>query len=181
MALLKSKVASTPSLTAALTSICNQRKVTHWLYERSAIILKTLSGLSAAEVARELDTTVGKVRAWRRVWRSKQDWLVAIACEPGCSEARLHEALLKVFEDVPRAGRSPKFSQEQRLQIVALACGSPADYGLPETVWTHAALARQAGRLGIVDAISASQVWRILKKYGAASSSKQVLDAPADR
>ena len=55
-----------------------------------------------------------------------------------------------------------RFPPLQRAQVVALACLEPIVQGLHITHWTSQDLARQAIADGIVDAISARTVRRIL-------------------
>ena len=58
----------------------------------------------------------------------------------------------------------PKFTPEEITGIIALACESPADSGLPVSHWTPPELAREAVRRGIVESISPRQVDRFLAK-----------------
>ena len=74
------------------------------------------------------------------------------------------------LRDLPRPGAPDKISAEQCCRLFAMACESPAEYGLPITHWTHRELAEQLIGQGIVETISASQVGRLLKKRPAAAS-----------
>jgi transposase len=59
-------------------------------------------------------------------------------------------------------GPKPRFTDEQRDQIIALAQARPRELGLPFTRWTLHRLAEQAQKRGIVDEISHERVRQIL-------------------
>jgi putative transposase len=54
------------------------------------------------------------------------------------------------------------FSLEQILQLFAMACRNPQDYGRPISHWTARELAAEMMQQGIVDHISARHVGRLL-------------------
>ena len=70
--------------------------------------------------------------------------------------------LSDLLDSPPRSGRPIAISPLQRAQIVELACLEPVAEGLHITHWTSEDLARQAVADGIVPAISARTVRRIL-------------------
>lgn len=181
MSRLKSQVEGSPAVVGILCGMESSRTVPSWLHERSSIILKTIEGLSVAAIVADVGATAGKVNAWRRRWRSSRVWLAGMEKDAGDSRSKLVDAVLTVLGDRPRSGKPPKFTGGQLMQIVEMACEPPADHGLPQTAWTNASLAGQAAAKGIVDSISASQVWRTLKKCGLAAAQEQVLDGPPDR
>jgi len=77
--------------------------------------------------------------------------------------------------DEARSGKPPTFSAEQICQIIAIACEEPALSGRPITEWTPRELADEVSKRQIVSRISASQVWRFLKRGGVATASKPLL------
>lgn len=67
----------------------------------------------------------------------------------------------------PRSGGPPpRFSDDQKDRIIALAQQRPRELGLQFSRWTLHKLADQAVRRGIVDSISHEYVRQILKKAG---------------
>jgi putative transposase len=64
---------------------------------------------------------------------------------------------------------------EQICQIIAVACEEPALSGRSITEWTPRELADEIIKRQIVSSISASQVWRFLKRGGVETASKPLL------
>lgn len=108
---------------------------------RAKIVLAAADGLSNAEIARRLDTSPQVVGRWRRRF-----------CEQG----------LKGLEDHSGRGRPRTFGPTVVAETKQLACELPATTGVPLSRWSCAELARQLVALGVVAAISAATVWRIL-------------------
>jgi len=67
------------------------------------------------------------------------------------------------LSDLPRSGTPPKFTAEQLVQIMAVACEAPAESGRPVSHWTPPELADEVVKRQIVESISPSSVWRFLK------------------
>jgi hypothetical protein len=76
----------------------------------------------------------------------------------------LEKLIIGILTDEDRCGAPPKFTPEQIARIIALACESPADSGIPVSHWTPPELAREAVKRGIVESISARQVDRFLAR-----------------
>ncbi len=91
---------------------------------RARLVLTAAQGSSHAHIARELGVSVDTVRLWRDRWVGLQ----GIDLETLSVAERL--------QDAPRPGVKPKFSSEQRCQMVALACEAPAQAGRPISQWT---------------------------------------------
>src|SRR5208337_2154884 len=64
----------------------------------------------------------------------------------------------------PRSGPPGKFTPEQIVQILAVACEPPEKSGRPITHWTAHELADEVVKRGIVTSISTSQVSRFLRE-----------------
>lgn len=131
------------------------------LVERSRIVLMTVEGVSDAEQARQLGVDSQRIRRWRRRWSSKAATL-AEAEAGGATAKDLEAAVLAVLDDAPRSGAPSKFSAEQIVQLVALACANPRDHGVPISHWSARELARKAVEMGIFPSISSRQVSRFL-------------------
>jgi putative transposase len=87
----------------------------------------------------------------------------------------LRRKILLVLMDEQRRGSPGKFSLEEIVQIVALACELPATSGLPVTHWTPTELARESVKRGIVTEISPRSVGRFLKSSNVETTSKSLL------
>jgi len=69
------------------------------------------------------------------------------------------------LRDLPRPGRARSFPPEVSLQLVRLACDLPAEHARSLSQWDCAELARQLEREGLVTAISAETVRRVLASH----------------
>ena len=119
---------------------------------RARIILAAVQGTSNAQIARELGVNVDTVRLWRDRWVGLQ----------GIDLETL--SLTERLQDAPRPGVKPKFSAEQRCQMVALACEAPAQAGRPISQWSGREIADELKARGIVAQISPRHAARLLKK-----------------
>jgi transposase len=64
---------------------------------------------------------------------------------------------------VRSGGAKPRFSEEQKARIIALAASRPRELGLSFSTWTLHRIAEQARREQIVDRISHEYIRQILK------------------
>jgi putative transposase len=133
-----------------LDALVHRYSTPQQLAKRGRIVLAAAEGKSNAEIARELSVSIDMVRTWRGRWISLQ----AVPL----SELSISERLL----DIPRPGKPPQITAEQRCQIVALACEAPAER--PISHWTGKEIAQEIRRRGIVKQISPRHAARLLKK-----------------
>ncbi len=70
--------------------------------------------------------------------------------------------MLERLADAPRSGSPATFSLEQVLQLFAIACESPENYGRPISHWTSRELADEMMKQGIVESISPRHVGRLM-------------------
>lgn len=68
------------------------------------------------------------------------------------------------FSDAPRSGAPGRFTAEQVVGLIGLACEHPQSSGRPVTYWTGKELADESAKRGLVDSLSASHVNRILRE-----------------
>lgn len=71
--------------------------------------------------------------------------------------------LRDVLRDAHRSGTKGKFTAEQMVQLVSIACESPRDSGRPIDDWTGRELADEMKQRAIVDSISVSWVNEVLR------------------
>jgi len=108
---------------------------------RARIVLLAARGRPNAQIAAQLGITTDTARTWR---------------------TRFAEHRLAGLADRPRSGRPRRISALQRAELCALACQLPAATGVPLAHWTCPELAGELQARGLVEAISASSVRRIL-------------------
>ena len=121
--------------------------------------LESLRGeLDCAGMAADLSVPEAPIQ----LYAAAQEALAAAECEGG-ADKDLTMLVRQVLSDRRRSGAPSRFSPEQVTDIIALACESPSDSGLPVTHWTPAELSREAIKRGIVDSISPRHLDRFLK------------------
>ncbi len=135
-----------------LLQITKRHRSEQQLVLRARIVLLAAQGFSNAHIARELGVHVDTVRLWRDRWVGLQ----------GIDLQTLSVA--ERLQDAPRPGVKPKFSAEQRCQMAALACETPAEAGRPISQWTGREIADEMKARGIVEQISPRHAARLLKK-----------------
>jgi len=125
---------------------------------RASIVRLAAAGRTNASIADRLNVKVDTVRKWR---------------------ARFAARRLDGLADAPRSGRPPRFSALQRAEVTALACQVPATSGVPLARWSCPELAAQLTDTGVVPAISAATVRRILREDAIKPLAVPVLDLSA--
>lgn len=88
-------------------------------------------------------------RLWRKRWLETSD-----------KELSSFQRL----KGLERNGVPIKFSMEQVIELFALACSPPEDYGRPISHWTLRELADEIIKQGIIESISARYVGRLLEE-----------------
>nr|WP_242056161.1 helix-turn-helix domain-containing protein [Nostoc flagelliforme] len=127
----------------------NRHNTPQLLALRAKIILKASEGQNHREIARNLDINRQTARLWRNRWLETEGQELSI-------KQRL--------QDSERIGARPKFSMEQVIELFALACSPPSDYGRPISHWTSQELADEIIKLGIIESISVRHVGRLLEE-----------------
>lgn len=139
-----------------------RRKAPLWLVMRVKIIVRALKGQSNSAISDALNMDRGAVRLWRERWHSATEKREAL--EAGeASKQELEAFIIDSLRDGYRSGTPPKFSAEQVVQIVAIACEDPQANGYPISHWTPKEVAAEAMKRSIVESISPRQVGRFLK------------------
>lgn len=149
--------------TRILQAILRRRSVPLWLVTRVQVIVKALDGHPNTAIAEELGLDRGAVRLWRGRWFAATERRQALEAE-NVSEQELETFIIDNLRDAYRSGVPSKFSAEQMVQIMALACEEPQASGYPVSHWTPHEVAAEAVKRGIVESISVRQVGRFLKR-----------------
>lgn len=158
-----------------LAQYAKKREIPHHHKERLTLLLLASEGLSHHLIARQINTTVNRVKQWRTKWT--QGYAALLHYEEGelgagVKDHELLREMLKRVEDAPRKGAPARISESQKAQIVALACESPGDYGLPQTVWTQPLLQEVILRKAILPRLHKRTVGKILKNTAVTASQK---------
>lgn len=155
-----------------LESNGKKRNINFSLKQRSQIILLSADGKQNQEIARLLGIHYNIVGKWRSRFLDCLPVLDMIEKE---IPEELEESITTLLSDLPRSGAPTKYTQEQRVKIVDLACKNPMDYQYEVSQWSTTLLAKEAKKQGIVDDISAASVNRFLKSGGFKAAQNQVL------
>lgn len=132
------------------------------LRQRSLLILLAFSGLHNDHIAPQVGLERHQVGLWRARWAAAFERLVVVECLEGSTALR--QAIRGLLADAARPGAPGKFTAEQLTQIFAVACEPPDKSGRPITHWTHAELADEVQRRGIVASISSRHLGRLLNE-----------------
>jgi putative transposase len=146
-----------------LEAILRRRTAPLWLVTRVKIIIRAVAGWTNTAIAEELGLDRITVRLWRHRWYESTERRVAIE-ETADNEHELEAFIIDSLRDAYRSGTPPKFSAEQVIQVVAIACEDPQVSGYPVSHWTPKEVAAEAIKRGIVERISERQVGRFLKR-----------------
>ena len=140
------------------------------LVQRAQLVLFAATGMKNIMIGEQLQLSRTSVRQWRHRWLESAKQLQAAQAE-GISDSELMQKLVGVLSDEQRPGGPAKFSLEQIVQIVAVACEQPESSRRPISHWTPKELAQEVVKRGIVQEISPRSVGRFLKRGNTATAS----------
>ena len=141
--------------------------------QRARMILLAFDRLSNEDIAERVGCERHAVGPWRHRWANAFERLVLVEC---CEKpSALPDAIAGLLSDLPRSGSPGKFTAEQIIQILAVACEDPVASERAVTHWTPRELADEVVERGIVESISARQVGRFLKSGGPEAASQPLL------
>ncbi|MGE7057525.1 hypothetical protein ACQKI4_33810, partial [Paenibacillus glucanolyticus] len=101
--------------------------------ERSTIILMAADGITNKQIARETGLDRNKVKLWRIRWDKASAETAKVEAErPNALKAHIQS----VLSDEQRSGAPATFTPEQVAHIIAIACQSPKEHGVPMSHWT---------------------------------------------
>ncbi|HEY9297731.1 MAG TPA: helix-turn-helix domain-containing protein [Phormidium sp.] len=132
-----------------LQQLTNRHNTRQQIALRAKIILMASEGQNHREIARNLDINRQTARLWRNRWLETEGKELSI---------------VQRLQDSERVGAPGKFSMEQVIELFALACSPPEDYGRPISHWTARELADEIIKQGIIESISIRHVGRLLEE-----------------
>jgi len=132
-----------------LEQLINRHNTPQQLALRAKIILLASDGKNYREIARRLDISRHTACLWRERWLA--------TCTGGLT-------VNQRLQDSERIGAPGKFNMEQVIELFALACSPPEDYGRPISHWTARELADEIMKQGIIESISIRHVGRLLEE-----------------
>jgi putative transposase len=160
-----------------LEQMSRRRSLARGLSERAQIVLRMSEGIDNSEISRKMNLNRETVRTWRARWLSSSSRIEAVEVANGGDKA-LTKVIREVLSDEPRSGAPAKFTPEQIVQVVAVACEKPTDSGRPISHWTPREVADEVVKRGIVASISVRQCGRFLKSGGFKTPPNRVLAEP---
>jgi putative transposase len=164
-------VTVSPAQQAVLAALLRRTSCPQALALRARVILGAAAGQRNEPLARQAGCTPNTVRKWRSRWTAAAPHLAAADAE----RPALERAIAAALADAPRSGTPATFTAEQIVQIINLACSSPAQFQRPVDAWTPRELADEAVQQGIVATISPRSVERFLKGGRSAAPSQPLL------
>ena len=132
-----------------LEKLLNRRSTPQQIALRVKIILLAAQGNNNREIGRELNISRFMARRWRNRWLELRERSIPV---------------IERLQDRERSGKPAKFSMEQVIELFALACCEPEDYGRPISDWTARELAAEMVKQSIVESISPRHVGRLLEE-----------------
>lgn len=145
-----------------LTELANSRTVGNSIAQRANVVLMGFEKATNEAIATRLGLCAKTVGRWRRRWRDSYFALLRMQFME--SQAGFRRSIILCLSDAPRSGAPGKFTAEQIVGLVSIACEPPEKSGRPVTTWTGRELADECQKRDLVDSISASHVNRILRE-----------------
>jgi len=130
-----------------LQQLVNRYSTSQQIATRARIILLADDGQNHRQIARELDISRDMARTWRPM-----------------VELQERELPPSRLQDAERSGAPATFSMEQVVELFALACIEPSNYGRAISHWTERELADEMVKQCIVESISPRHVGRLLQE-----------------
>jgi len=145
-----------------LTGLQRRRMLATSIALRARIILLAHQRLQNSQIAELVDVERHCVGRWRKRWQDSFDAILAIQMNE--SQAALERAIIDTLRDAHRSGSPGRFSAEQMVQLISIACENPRDSNRPVEDWTGPELADELQKRSVVDSISVSWVNEFLRR-----------------
>ena len=156
------KISLTDRMHDILTQWTTSRNASATIISRARIVLLAYQKYTNQEIGVRLGLCAKTVGLWRRRWRDSFAALLRMQFEE--TDAAYRRAIIECLSDAPRRGSPGKFTAEQIVGLIGIACEPPEKSGRPVTRWTGNELADEAQKRKLVDSISSSHVNRILRE-----------------
>ena len=156
------KISLTDRMFHILTELTASRNASVAVVSRAHIVLLAFQKHANHEIGMQLGLCAKTVGLWRRRWRDSFAALLRMQFEE--TDAAYRRAIIECLSDAPRTGSPGKFTAEQIVGLIGIACEPPENSGRPVTTWTGSELADEAQKRDLVDRISSSHVNRILRE-----------------
>lgn len=156
------KISLTTEVFDILSRLATSRNVSNAIVSRARIILMGFQGLDNQSIADAVGLCPKTVGIWRRRWRGSFTALLRMQFDE--SEAAFRRAIMDCLRDAPRCGSPGKFTPEQVVSLIGIACEPPENSGRPVTSWTGRELADEVRKRNLIDSISVSHVNRMLRE-----------------
>lgn len=108
---------------------------------RAAVVLLGFKKHLNQRIAEFVGLERRAVGRWRQRWRDSFQALLHIQMNE--SSAQLKRSIIACLSDAPRTGSPGKFTPEQIISLIHLACELPAQHDRPVTTWTGRELAAE--------------------------------------
>lgn len=171
------KIELSPRVQALLEALARQTAGEYRLVRRAQLVLRMSDGVPNQQIAAQFALNRETVRTWRARWLALVPQLQEAEAAQ-LDEPQWRALLVRGLADRERSGAPGTFSAEQVTHLIALACESPLDTGLPLSHWTAEQLAQEAVRRAFVESISPTSVRRFLKAGRSQTASGRVLAEP---
>ncbi len=147
-----------------LEKLLNRRSTPQQIALRAQIILLADEGKNNRQIERLLNISRFMARRWRLRW-----WELSERSLP----------VIERLQDSERSGTPARFRMEQVVELFALACSKPEDYGRPISHWTARELSEEMVKQGIaLKYISTSCRTTIRRSPNQATPEPLLVDSP---
>lgn len=156
------KVHLTELMYEILTELANSRTVGNSVVQRANVVLMGFEKATNEAISPRVGLCTKTVGLWRRRWRAS--YFALLRMQFAESEAQFRRSIILCVSEAPRSGAPGKFTAQQIVGLISIACEPPKNCGRPVTTWTGSELADECRKRNLVDSISASHVNCILRE-----------------
>ncbi len=114
------------SIKAILSTFSKSRSLPASLVKRSKIILLASQGISNQVIASKVGLHYNHVATWRNRFLAA---LTSLRNIEDCTPEKLQQEIRLLLSDKKRSGAPSRFTPEQIMAIIDLACKKPSDFG----------------------------------------------------
>ena len=139
----------TETIYSILLRISNASSAEIRIAQRAKVILLAWDRLSNTEISHLVGLERHSVGRWRRRWQESYAALLSIQLNEPC--AVLVRAVEDVLRDAHRSGAPWKFTAQQVVELVSIACEDPRLSGPPVNNWTGRELADEMQKRNTVE------------------------------